>query len=119
MEETYGHVLRSPEDCSCGGVTARKNIVILFSSDSTDEEIEKYLTKHPRIVKEDVLRVAKNGDYVYAEVVFKKPKSQYTYVIGGNYIKGDSSFNALTGIKYPISVHDRAETWGVHNKLSI
>ncbi len=118
MKTTYGHVLRRPEDCSCNGVTARETIVIVFSQNSTDEEIEKYLIRYPNIQRDGVLRVAKNGDYVYAEVVFKKPQSLFTYCDGGNCITGDSNFNVLTGISYPIRVHDRAETWAMHDTLS-
>ena len=45
--------------------------------------------------------------YVHAEPIVDKGK---WYMFGGNYLKtSDSCFKDLTGIRYPVPVHDRTE----------
>lgn len=53
-------------------------------------------------------------------MVFKRPDNEGHYCAGGNYIcSSDASFIDMVGHSYPISVHDRFETWPEYNALSI
>ena len=116
-------VLRdSSDDCTARGITSKENLVWLFSADSTREEIKEFYRK-----REDsfstALRVVVRENPIYgnyAEVVFKNPPSAGTYMAGGNYVvSSDSRYKVTAGINYPISVHDRFESWEENEALSI
>ena len=48
-----------------------------------------------------------NLDYIHAEPIVDRGR---WYMFGGNYLKtSDSRFKDLTGIRYPVPVHDRTE----------
>ncbi len=48
-----------------------------------------------------------NLDYIHAEPIVDRGK---WHMFGGNYLKtSDSRFKNLTGIRYPVPVHDRTE----------
>lgn len=107
-------------DCTNNGLTAKNNTLILFSSDTTDEEIFDYC-KNGKANMGHCLRVVKrNSPYAnYAEVVFRNPQSEGTYMAGGNYITtSDSRYSDIAGVSYPLPVHDRFETWTAYNGLS-
>ena len=108
-------------DCTCGGVTSINRSLQLFSADTTNEEVEEYFKVCPEM-KFTAIRVMKNENPIYsvrAEVVFKKPSSEGTYLAGGNFVyTSDSRYKEVTGIDYPISVHDRFESWEMYHGMS-
>lgn len=130
MKEELGFVLRTAgEDCSCGGCTSKHEFLLVFPEDATNEEIENYVVAKERrntgdkydITREKCVRVCyQKSNYVYAEVVFKLPQSEGTYMASGNYIcSSNASFIDRIGHNYPIAVHDRFETWEMYEALSI
>lgn len=124
-----GFVLRTAgNDCSCGGCTAKHEFLFVFPENVTNEEIEAFVANRKDsnkgdkydVTREKCVRLCGNiGSYVYAEVVFKRPQSEGTYMAGGNYIhSSNASFIDMVGHNYPISVHDRFETWDTYEVLS-
>ncbi len=108
-------------DCTAHGATSIYRNLTLFSADSTNEEIEDYCMKNT-VAKNSCLRVVVRENPIYgnyAEVVFKKPSSAGTYMFGGNYVvTSDSRYSEIVGMKHPLSVHDRFESWEMHEHLS-
>jgi len=107
-------------DCTNNGLTAKNNTLLLFSSDTTNAEILDYCENGKADIKHCLRVVKRNSPYTnYAEVVFRNPQSEGTYMAGGNYITtSDSRYSDIAGVSYPLSVHDRFETWETYNKLS-
>lgn len=122
MKQILVHVLKSSlGDCTANGVTSKHWGVALFSADSTNEEIEEYC-KTNNVDRTSCLRVVVRENPIYgnyAEVVFKTPASTGTYMFGGNYVvTSDSRYSEIAGMKHPLSVHDRFESWEVYEHLS-
>lgn len=130
MKEDLGFVLRTAgNDCTCGGCTSKFEFLFVFPEGTTNEEIEAFVAdKEERnkgskydVTREKCVRICRgrNG-YVYAEVVFKRAKSEGTYMAGGNYIcSNNANFIDMIGHSYPISVHDRFESWQTYEQMSI
>lgn len=108
-------------DCTNGGVTSNSRSLTLFSADTTDEEVKAYFKNDPEKYSKAIL-VMKNENPIYsvrAELVFKRPSSEGTYMAGGNFVyTSDSRYKEVTGIPYPISVHDRFEDWKTYEGLN-
>lgn len=129
MKEELGFVLRTAgTDCSCGGCTSKYEFLFVFPADATNEEIETSVADREKnnngdkydVTREKCVRISKSTrGYVCAEVVFKRPGSEGTYMAGGNYIcSSDANFIDMVGHNYPISVHDRFESWATYEMLS-
>lgn len=107
-------------DCTNNGVTARNNSMLLFiDCDREDaikycEELNIKATEQLILVRRDLW--GENCDY--AEPL-EKPKNMAQFM-GGNFIYScDSRFREYTGSRLPLPVHDRFETWGEYEHLSI
>lgn len=129
IRNDLGFVLRRARyDCTCSRCTTKHEFLFLFPENVTNEEIEAFVADRISgnkgdkydVTREKCVRIRRNGNsYTYAEVVFKRPQSEGTYMAGGNYIhSSNASFIDMVGHNYPISVHDRFETWDVYEVLS-
>lgn len=88
-------------DCTGNGLTAKNNTLLLFSSDTTNAEILDYCDKGKANMGHCLRVVERNSPYTnYAEVVFRKPQSEGTYMAGGNFIYTSDS-------NYPNSIERR------------
>ena len=107
-------------DCSNNGATSRHDDIYLFNG-GTAEEIQAYADDHdiPYEIcfKVEVLRRGEPHEYHRAVPAFKSGKM---WMAGGNYAYScDSRYEEVSGIRYPISVHDRSETMEEYLALSI
>lgn len=130
MKEDLGFVLRTVgTDCSRGGCTSKFEFLFVFPKDAKDEDIENFVTNHEKnntggkydVTREKCVRICqRENGYVYAEVVFKRPDNEGPYMAGGNYIhSSNANFIDMVGHSYPISVHDRFESWQMYEAMSI
>lgn len=89
-------------DCTNGGVSSRSDSLELFA------QVADYCLENGIDVNKAVKLVYQaNYNYVHAEPIVDKGK---WYMFGGNYLKtSDSRFKDLTGVRYPVPVHDRTE----------
>jgi len=100
------NVLRAAgrSDCSNGGISSTETSLDLFASvDAIPEGFprEKALVVVKRKVFGEV--------YVHAQPA-DRPFTPGTYMSGGNFIHtSDSRWSEITGVHYPIAVHDRRE----------
>lgn len=95
-------------DCTNGGVTSKAKTALLIG-----EGVAKVFGTHEGT---PVLRLARRGDYIYAEPV-EKPEGALGPMMGGNFVySSDSRFRAIC--PYPIPVHDRFETPEQYRALS-
>ena len=110
-----GFVLRSAgSDCSNNGPTSKYDFLYVFRESVPKEQIRF------DALEDKCVYLKKSNNYVWAEMVFKRPDNEGHYCSGGNYIcSSDASFIDMVGHSYPISVHDRFETWPEYNALSI
>ncbi len=111
MKVHNAYILRSTlGDCTNNGVTSRQKDIYLFSGGTT-EEIQAYADDH-HIAYElcfqiEVIRKGQSNEYRRAVPAFTRGK---WWMSGGNYAYScDSRYREVTGIPYPISVHDRTE----------
>lgn len=129
QEEKLGFVIRTAgTDCSCGGCTSKYEFLFVFPAGTTNEVIETFVASREKnndggqydVVRDKCVRICKSArGHVCAEVVFKRPNTEGTYMAGGNYIhSSDANFIDMIGHNYPISVHDRFETWATYEVLS-
>lgn len=103
------YVLRNTlGDCTAGGVSSGGNNFYVFASYLSFSQVVNHCIKnHIDLCQSLKLVYRKNQDYIHAEPVIARSKH---YMVGGNYIyTSDSRFERLTGIRYPIPVHDRRE----------
>lgn len=109
-------VLRSASyDCTNGGITSRADSLKLFSEEWTDEEIADWCDREG-FERDKCVRVERRNGYICAQIVFKT--CGLLYMFGGSFIDGDSSFHEDIN-RYPIPVHDRAETPEEYEAMSI
>lgn len=124
-----GFVLRSAgSDCSNNGPTCKYDFLYVFRESVSKEQIREWLKEKSAkntgdrfdALEDKCVYLKKSNNYVWAEMVFKRPDNEGHYCAGGNYIcSSDASFIDMVGHSYPISVHDRFETWPEYNALSI
>lgn len=95
-------------DCTNGGVSSRSDSLELFAPHLSFAQVASYCLENGIDVNKAVKLVCQeNFDYVHAEPIIDRGK---WYMFGGNYLKtSDSRFKDLTGISYPVPVHDRTE----------
>jgi hypothetical protein len=95
-------------DCTNGGVSSCSDSLELFAPHLSFAQVVSYCLENGIDVNKAVKLVYReNLDYVHAEPIVDKGK---WYMFGGNYLKtSDSCFKDLTGIRYPVPVHDRTE----------
>lgn len=104
------YVLRHPSlgDCINGGVSSRSEDLEVFAPHLSFAQVADYCLEN-RIDVNKVLKLVyrESIDYIHAEPIINRYK---WYMFGGNYVKtSDSRFKVLTGISYPVPVHDRTE----------
>lgn len=103
------YVLRSAlGDCTNGGVSSRTDSFDLFASHLSFAQVADYcLEKGIGVNKALKLVYREHLDYIHAEPIIGRGR---WYMAGGNFVKSsDSRFKDLTGIGYPVPVHDRTE----------
>ncbi len=111
MKVHNAYILRSTlGDFTNNGVTSRQKDIYLFNG-GTSEEIQAYADDHvidyEQCFKVEVLWEGQKNEYHRAIPAFKQGK---IWMAGGNYAYScDSRYSEVTGITYPISVHDRTE----------
>lgn len=104
------YVLRNATlgDCTNGGVSSRSEDLEVFAPHLSFAQVADYCLEN-RIDVNKVLKLVyrESIDYIHAEPIINRHK---WYMFGGNYVKtSDSRFKDLTGIRYPVPVHDRTE----------
>lgn len=124
-----GFVLRRADsDCSNNGPTSKHDFLYVFRESVPKEDIQAWLESRVSrndddkfdVLAEKCVYIKKSNGYVWAEMVFKRPNSEGHYCAGGNYIESsDATFIEMVGHSYPISVHDRFDTWNAYNALSL
>lgn len=89
-------------DCTNGGISSRRKELYILSENGGPFE--------PSDVRECVTiehRQVMDKEYVNAKPVYHKKR---WYMAGGNFLyTGDSRYKEITGISYPVSIHDRYE----------
>lgn len=95
-------------DCTNGGVSSRSYTLELFVPHLSFAQVADYCLENDIDVNKVVKLVYReNLDYIHAEPIVNRGK---WYMFGGNYLKSsDSRFKDLTGIRYPVPIHDRTE----------
>ncbi len=95
-------------DCTAGGLTSRSDQFEVFAPHLSFAQVADYcLRKQMDLNKVLKLVYRENLDHIHAEPVIDRGKH---YMFGGNFVKtSDSRFKDLTGIRYPVPVHDRTE----------
>lgn len=104
-------------DCTNGGVTSRFGTFVLVNP------AVPLGTVAPTEADARTLKVVKRTIggrlYVHAEPLAPPPDGHIGWMAGGNFIHtSDSRYYELTGVPYPISVHDRSETPELYAALS-
>lgn len=103
------YVLRNTlGDCTNGGVSSCLDTLELFAPHLSFAQVANHCLENGIDVNKAVKLVYReNLDYIHAEPIIDRGK---WYMFGGNYLKtSDSRFKDLTGIRYPVPVHDRTE----------
>lgn len=121
MKSIYATVFRPETDCTNHGVSEKRNHFILYSADTTIEQIKAEIEKlNGRMKIEDCLLVKGKSDYIYCTPVFEvNGKVSTGFMAGGNFIySSDSRFEEISGCSHPIPIHDRTESWELYNALS-
>lgn len=123
-----GFVLRSAgEDCSNNGATSKYEFLYVFDESVSKDKIQKWVDERAKknkgdkydVLPEKCVYIKKSKNYVWAEMVFKRPNNEGDYCAGGNFIHScDADFIDMVEHSYPISVHDRFESWPMYNALS-
>ena len=95
-------------DCTNDGVSSRSDTLELFAPHLSFAQVADYCLENGINMNKAVKLVYQaNFDYIHAEPIVDRGK---WYMFGGNYLKtSDSRFKDLTGIRYPVPVHDRTE----------
>lgn len=98
-------------DCTAGGISSRANKVFLFKEDLEKEEILRYMReieKQPESLA-FIVDTLKYGIHTYTRAIQIIHCSDIV-MAGGNFAySSDSRYKDITGISYPISLHDRVE----------
>lgn len=95
-------------DCTNGGVTSRQDSFTLLGE---REPVPAKGGPFLRVVKRNI-----GGVYVHAEPV-EQPTGMAGPMAGGAFVHtSDARYSELVGHSYPISVHDRFETWRDYNR---
>lgn len=105
---------KSIGNCSNGGISERVDSVIVLT------DVKEAQVFQPREGLPAVVIKKMSDGYVYAEPVepcsSRKPVG---YMAGGTFIySSDSRWKRITGVDYPISLHDRCETQEDYDILS-
>lgn len=93
-------------DCTSGGLTSQSDQFEVFAANLSFAQVADYCLQKQMDIKK-VLKLVRRENYIHAEPIIDRHK---WYMVGGNYIHTcDSRFKELTGIRYPVPVHDRTE----------
>ncbi len=108
------HVLRSEHDCTLNGVTSKESYFVLFASKEHADAYFNQPADDRGGIPEDALYCVRRNicgqfDYVHAEP-YAPGNVGWHCMAGGNYVTTcDSRYFEVTGVRYPIAVHDRFE----------
>ena len=106
-------------DCSNKGITSRSNKVLVCDGGTIEElrELQVLLRHNPKeirlseYVETPIVRIVRReiqgrGEYVHCQPI----ENDGWYMAGGTFAyTSDSRFKEITGVSYPISIHDRQE----------
>lgn len=112
-------VLRSSfGDCTNGGVTDRFSSFVLVNP-ALPGYAEVFAPDANTPALKVVKRVIGGHTYVHAEPIELPPAGHVGWMAGGNFIwTSDGRYAGLTGVGYPIAVHDRSESLELYEALS-
>ena len=115
MKAISVEIFRSAKtDCSNNGISNRFKEVLIPCEDGFIEVDEK---NPPENLCKVVLRDLGFCQYVHVEPWEKAKGAGWMY--GGTIVDtSDSRFRRVTGIDYPVHLHDRDETWDEHNRYA-
>ena len=105
------YVRKDNVDCTNGGISSRSNKIYLFKEYLDKDEIIRFMKD---ILKENeeqafIVETLKMGNHIYQRAIQVCPKLGIL-MAGGNYAySSDSKYEKISGIPYPISLHDRVE----------
>ena len=120
-----GYVLKSNRlgDCTNGGISSKYDTLYLCNDNVTKADVLEYCKEtgeNPqRFLKVDKLKWH-SGEYVrLVQLVHPNDDRAIGGMAGGNYLESsDSRFSEITGISYPVAIHDRYETQEQYDLLS-
>lgn len=93
-------------DFTSGGLTSQSDQFEVFAPDLSFAQVADYCLQKQMNIKK-VLKLVRCENYIHAEPIIDRHK---WYMAGGNYIHTCyTRFEELTGIRYPVPVHDRTE----------
>lgn len=104
------------ETCSNGGISERYNEILLLCEDGF---INVDMDNPPENLCKVVKRNLWGKDYVHIEPVKEVGKDRAGYMYGGCIVStSDSRLRKVTGVDYPIDLHDRTESWEDYDRMS-
>lgn len=116
-------IYKNGYDCSNGGVSATHGTVLLVNGEAWETmsaDQRAFLTNGNVPVVRTVKRLLGQELYVHAEPVDRPEAGNRGWMAGGTFIKtSDSRYKEVTGVSYPVSLHDRQETAELSRALSI
>jgi len=122
------------------GMSSRCDQLTVFKLGTTREEIDAYYKRFEKRAKNlDALKmraavIVSNAPFhpivvpaykeLFEEEKRRKNPAEYEggghWCAGGNFCEGDSRWKEWTGgCDFPLSIHDRYESWAMYNALSI
>lgn len=95
-------------DCTAGGISSQGHDFQVFAPHLSFAQVVNHCIEEGiNLLQALKLVCRENPDHIHAEPVIMRGKH---YMAGGNFIyTSDSRFKELTGIRYPVSIHDRTE----------
>lgn len=109
-KKIHVYVFRSDlGDCTMNGVSSKARSLDLHAEGNPDGAEDGLVV---------VTRMIAGREYVHAEPI-RQPKGLVGPMAGGNFVyTSDSRYSEVTGVQYPISVHDRFETQEQYDALT-
>ena len=93
-------------DCTNGGISSKGSCLYLIDRD----DLEKRYPFEPEDIRECVYTAGVDIDGTWYSHVRPLYKDGIWYMMGGNFVwTSDSRYKEITGIRYPLPIHDRYE----------
>lgn len=107
--------------CANGGISERVNQLTVIEIDGRPipKSCQIFEPSEDRPAARLISRIIGRESYVHIEPMESVPGDDHTdYMAGGAIVyTSDSRWEDLTGIPYPLKLHDRTETWNDHRVL--
>lgn len=105
-------------DCTNNGITSKHSDLYLYDGDR-NECIANAMEQNIADRALYLVRRELWGERAYYAEPLVEPKIDGPHMMGGNFVYScDSRFGEMCGIRLPLPVHDRYETWAQYDALS-